>query len=80
MNHPVRAFRRRGLTAFGLAALLALSGCATSAGPSSAPAPQVAPMETGPVQLVKVPSPSPSRRTGFVAPKMRGFHVLEEGW
>src|SRR3954465_9442370 len=51
MNHPVRAFRRRGPTAFGLAALLALSACATSAGPPSAPAPQVAPMETGPVEL-----------------------------
>src|SRR3954451_5191357 len=50
MNHPVRAFRRRGLTAFGLAALLALSGWAC-ARPATAPAPQVAPMETGPVQL-----------------------------
>jgi multiple sugar transport system substrate-binding protein len=51
MKHPVRAYRRRVLTAFGLGALLALAGCASSAGTPTKPAPQVAPMETGPVEL-----------------------------
>jgi multiple sugar transport system substrate-binding protein len=43
--------RRQLLAALGLGVPLALAGCATSTGSTGTPAPQVPPMETGPVEL-----------------------------
>ena len=43
--------RRQLLAAFGLGVPLALAGCASGSEGGAAPAPQVAPIETGPVEL-----------------------------
>jgi multiple sugar transport system substrate-binding protein len=50
-DHRIRPSRWRLATALGLGLVLAISGCATSGEPAAAPPPEVAPIETGPVEL-----------------------------
>ena len=50
-SRPVRHGRWRTAAAFGLGLIIAVSGCATSSPPAEAPPPEVAVIETGPVEL-----------------------------